>query len=147
MQSKEYFETANRSQTYLGRVILLTLLLMFGAVLQTAACGHKMRISRNDSGKEITVSRGNLIELSLESQGATGYLWKFERIDPEYVDFVREETTSKSVPGRTGGPVIHIWTLLVKKEGLTEIRMSYYRPWEGKSTAVDTFMVRLRILP
>ena len=114
---------------------------------QTAAGNHMMRIKRNDNGKEITVSRGNLVEVSLESQGATGYLWRFDGIDADFIDVVREETAIESAPGLTGGPVIHTWTLLIKKEGATEIRMSYYRPWEGKDKAADTFTVRLRILP
>jgi predicted secreted protein len=106
-----------------------------------------MRISRNDNGTEITVSRGNLVVLSLASQGATGYLWGFDRIDPDYIDVVEEKSMRESAPGLTGGAVIHTWTLRMKKAGSTELHMSYYRPWEGKDTAADAFQVRIRIIP
>ena len=108
---------------------------------------NSMQLSKDDNGREISVARGVSIRLCLESQGATGYLWIFEGRDPEYLEIVSEETLNRAGPGSTGGSVMHIWTLLPKKEGATQIRMNYYRPWEGKDKSADTFAVRLKILP
>jgi predicted secreted protein len=147
MQSKEYSKTAKRLPRCLCRVIIPILLLLVTVFLLAVAGNQTMRITKNDNGREIDVSRGNLIEVSLDSQGTTGYLWTFESIDPDYIEVMREESAVASAPGLTGGAVIHTWLLRLKKEGLTEIRMSYKRPWEGKDKAADTFTVRLRILP
>jgi predicted secreted protein len=148
MQSKEYSETSKRLQKCF-RWAIFPILFLLVAVFPLMVAGNQntMRITKNDNGREINVSRGNLIEVSLESQGATGYLWTFERIDPDYIEVVREESSVASAPGLTGGAVIHTWKLRFKKDGLTEIRMSNKRSWEGKDKAADTFTVRLRILP
>ena len=147
MQCRELCESATKPGTYLVRGLFLILFLAVAVFPQTAAANHKMHISRNDNGTEITVSRDDLVDLSLASQGATGYLWRFDRIDPDYIDLVGDKTARESAPGVTGAPVIHTWTLRMKKAGSTEVRMSYCRPWEGNDQAAETFTVRIRIIP
>ena len=146
MHCRELCESSTRPLTYLVRGLFLIVFLAVAVFPQTAAANHTMHISRNDNGTEITVSRGGLVELSLAARGATGYLWRFDRIDPDYIDVVGEKTASAPAKGITGAPVIHTWTLRMKKAGSTELRMSYYRPWEGKDQAADTFTVRISIV-
>lgn len=111
--------------------------------------GETMRMTNNDNGKEITVSIGDTVELSLTSHGATGYLWQFTFLDPEYIELLSEETVvapSKApleTPAvkKTGEPTTHLWKLKLKKEGRTELRMAYFRPWEDAGKAADNFKV------
>ena len=35
------------------------------------------------------------------------------------------------------------WTLLAKKAGRTELRLIHYRPWEGKASALETFVLKV----
>lgn len=147
MHCRELCESSTRPRTYLVRGLFLTVFLAVTVFPQTAAANHTMHISKNDNGTEITVSRDDLVDLSLEAQGATGYLWRFDRIDRDYIDVVGEKTARGSAPGLTGAPVIHTWTLRMKKAGSTELLMSCYRPWEGKDHAADSFSVRIRIIP
>jgi len=144
--NKVFFNVVIKLWSSFGKGMILVWLTLFMIYLPPAKANQKMLISRNDNGREITLTSGDLVEISLESRGATGYLWSFTGLDPEYLEIVKEETTSESEDTVTGGPVTHIWTLRTRKNGLTEIRMSYTRPWEEKKAAADVFAIRLRIL-
>jgi predicted secreted protein len=129
------------------KVILLIGMVMLLSLASQACSGQKMVILIKDNGREITVRNNDSFELQLESHGGTGYIWGFEVLIPDYFEVLKEETKSESGRGMTGGPVTHIWTIRAKKPGTTEMRMSLYRPWEGKDKAVERFTVKLRILP
>ena len=40
---------------------------------------------------------------------------------------------------------MQVWRFKAEKPGATEIKMVYYRPWEGVGKAVDHFRVKLYI--
>jgi predicted secreted protein len=127
-------------------IILIWTAILLSSASQT--CGEqKMVISIKDNGTEITVRNNDIFEVELESHGATGFIWGFEGLNPEYLEVLKEETKNESATGMTGGNVVHIWTIRAKNPGTTEINMHYYRPWEGKEKAADSFIVKLRILP
>jgi len=140
-----FFEVVMKLWSFFGKGMILIWVLICMICLPPAQANNKMRISWNDNGREITLKRGDLVEILLESRGASGYLWSFTGLDPEYIEIVREETASDFEETVTGGPVTHIWTLRTRKSGLTEIQMSYTRPWEERKAAADVFAVRLRI--
>ncbi len=147
MQHYQCFEKTKRRYTCLGIVIFLSSLSIGLALTQMAFGNQHIRISKYDNGKEITLPRGSIVEVSLESQGATGYAWTFTKLDSSYVEILREKITGKANDGMTGGPVGHTWFLRLIKEGQTDIRMAYSRPWEGKDKSMGTFTINFRILP
>lgn len=129
------------------KIILLIGMAVFLSLASQTCGGHEMVIAKKDNGREITLRNNDIFELRLEAHGGTGYIWDFEVLNPEYLEVLKEETKSESGPGMTGGPVIHIWTIRVKKPGTNEMSMALYRPWEGKDKAADRFTVKFRILP
>jgi predicted secreted protein len=44
-----------------------------------------------------------------------------------------------------GAPVMGVWLMKAKNKGSTEIKMDYYRIWEGKDKATEHFSVKLLI--
>jgi len=101
-------------------------------------------IKKQDDGKEIKVKRGDVIQIELEGMGSTGYKWYLDTIDIERVEFMTEETKALK-EGVMGAPVLDIWRLRALKEGDTDIKMDYYREWEGIERAIDHFLIRLNI--
>jgi predicted secreted protein len=101
-------------------------------------------LQKQDSGKEITIKAGQGIQIQLEGLGGTGYWWYVENLDARRMELLSEKTKSVS-DGRVGGPVLGLWTFRAKEPGTVEIKMDYYRTWEGSAKAIDHFQVRIKI--
>lgn len=99
-----------------------------------------------DSGKEITVRAGDVIRIELQQAGATGYLWDPHDLDTEHFEVVCVETRAAVTPEITGAPVVKIWSIKGLKEGKSEMRFFYYRPWKDIKNALDQFVLKVRIL-
>ncbi|MGA2956436.1 MAG: protease inhibitor I42 family protein [Thermodesulfobacteriota bacterium] len=101
-------------------------------------------LQKQDSGKEITIKAGQGIQIQLEGLGGTGYWWYVENLDARRMELLSEKTKSVS-DGRVGGPVLGLWTFRAMEPGTVEIKMDYYRIWEGSAKAIDHFQVRIKV--
>ncbi len=101
-------------------------------------------LQKQDSGKEITIKAGQGIQIQLEGLGGTGYWWYVENLDARRMELLSEKTKSVS-DGRVGGPVLGLWTFRAMEPGTVEIKMDYYRIWEGSAKALDHFQVRIKV--
>jgi predicted secreted protein len=101
-------------------------------------------LSEKDSGREIIVQAGDLLEIRLEGTGGTGYSWHLNTLDDQYL-ILSDAETSEASEGKTGGPVMNIWRLKTLSTGTTEIRIDYYREWEGIQSAIKHFSLTLSI--
>jgi predicted secreted protein len=106
--------------------------------------GKTVVLSKQDSGKQIDVKTGEVVQVELEAIGTAGYQWFVESLDQEILRLVSEETKVLH-PGRLGAPMLMVWKFEVLKEGSTEIKMNHYRSWEGKEHSTDHFLVRINI--
>lgn len=133
------------------RVIFLICLL--GVFLPATFCGGDdnetgykdlMTITKGDNGKEITLHEGERFRIELEELGAAGYIWYFDNLDEEQLELISKSTRAIS-DGKVGAPVMGVWFMKAKNKGRTEIKMDYYRIWEGKDKATEHFSVKLLI--
>ena len=106
--------------------------------------GKTVVLNKQDSGKQIDVKIGEVVQVELEAMGTAGYRWFVENLDQEILRLISEETKVLH-PGRLGAPVLMVWKFQVINEGTTEIRMNHYRSWEGKAHSTDHFEVRIKI--
>ena len=106
--------------------------------------GETVVLSKQDSGKQIDVKIGEVVQVELEAMGTAGYQWFVESLDQEILRLVSEETEVLH-PGRLGAPVLMVWKFEVLKEGTTEIKMNHYRSWEGKAHSTDHFDVKIKV--
>jgi predicted secreted protein len=108
------------------------------------ADGETVVLSKQDSGKQIDVKIGEVVQVELEAMGTAGYQWFVESLDQDILRLVSEETKILH-PGRLGAPMLMVWRFEMIKEGTTEIKMNHYRSWEGKEHSTDHFSVRINI--
>lgn len=102
---------------------------------------------KQDNGKEITISVGEIIQIELERYGSTGYEWYLDSSYEQYFKLIREDTEEISHNKYVvGAPVKRKWQLKAVKKGEAEISIYLYRDWEGKDKAIDLFRIRLKIL-
>jgi predicted secreted protein len=107
--------------------------------------GKMTIITRENSGKEIRVSVGDIIQVELSGLGSAGYGWYLEQLDRTFLELLSEETKKVTGESRIGAPVKGLWRFKAIKEGQTEIRMLHYRIWEGKGKATDYFHIKVHI--
>jgi predicted secreted protein len=101
-------------------------------------------LQKQDTGKEISLKTGQIIQVQLAGIAGTGYWWYVQGPDARHLELVSEKTRAAS-DRRVGGPVLGIWTFRTKDPGITEIKMDYYRKWEGVGKAIEKFRVRVTI--
>lgn len=125
---------------------LLVCLGLLWAVNSQNPKSHMVMVTKAHSGKEITVKLGDVIRIELPEQGGTGFLWQFEGLDKQFFDLIKVETDKMNKEeGLTGEPLVKRWHLKTKKVGTTVVRLYYFRPWEHKGKAADTFVLPVRI--
>jgi predicted secreted protein len=107
---------------------------------------EKIIVQKEQSGQAITVKAGDLIEIELPELGSAGYSWYIDNLDSQYLEFISEETRKVSEEGKIGAPVMHLWCLRAKTVGQTEIKMEYYRKWEGVKKSTDHFSIEIKII-
>jgi predicted secreted protein len=103
-------------------------------------------VPKEQNGQEITVKTGNLIQIELAEIGSAGYSWYIDNLNSQYLELVSEETRGISEEGKIGAPVMHVWRFKAKKVGQTEIKMDYYRKWEGVKKSTDHFFIKINVV-
>lgn len=103
-------------------------------------------LRRPDGGKDFTVQVGAVIQVELEEQGVTGYLWQLDALDQRLLDLDRMDSELSQGNARMGAPPLRkIWRLKAKHKGKTRLEFSYCKPWEGKDASLDRFVVQISI--
>ena len=104
-----------------------------------------MLLGKEDSGTTNEIAVGDLLQIELEGNPSTGFMWHFQELDEEYFELVKGET-EKISKRMLGAPVLGRWRLRAKKCGETTVKMAYYRQWEGVDKVVDwvSFTIRIR---
>ncbi len=102
------------------------------------------RLTRNAKNKIVTVEKGGLLALKLESNPTTGYRWQATVVGGE-TDGVVNAGSSFIMPraeeARVGSPGTEIIMLTAQKTGTHEVLMEYKRPWEKNSLDSFSFTV------
>ena len=130
----------------LGMVLMIILMIPFWGHRGGLAMENEPAVilQKQDSGKEVRIKAGQAFQVHLEGMGGTGYWWYVQPPDSRHMELLSEKTKAQS-GGRVGGPVLGVWTFRAKEPGTTEIKMDYYRNWEGVERAAERFRVKITV--
>jgi inhibitor of cysteine peptidase len=123
---------------------LLLAWLLLSPLAVMASDPATLTLTKAQHGREIALKVGSILTIELPGPGGTGYLWVEQATGAPYLKLM-DQTTRPDKEGRAGGPVIQVWRFKAEKPGTTEIKMAYYRPWEGVGKAADHFFIKLHI--
>ena len=129
------------------RIPRISWLLLTGLILSPSplrAGDTTITVTKEQVDRQIALKVGNILQIELPGRGGTGYSWLAEATGAPYLKPL-DQATRQLKEGLPGGPVRQIWRFKAEKPGVTEIRLAYYRPWEGVKTAKDHFRLKLRI--
>ncbi len=129
------------------RTLILPLVLLL-IVDTPLACGEEtIAVNKTLNGREIKVRTGGTIRVELEQLGAAGYTWEPQNLDKEYFEILSVKTSNpEEKKDIVGASVLKTWDVKAIKSGKSRLKFLYYRPWEGEESAVDTFVLNVRIL-
>jgi predicted secreted protein len=122
---------------------LLLILLMFSTSALMAA-EATVTVTKEQGGREIALKVGNILQIELPGRGGTGYSWSVVATGAPYLKLL-SQATQKVGERRLGSPVMQVWRFQAEQPGAVEVKMSYYRPWEGVGKATEHFRIKLRI--
>jgi predicted secreted protein len=107
--------------------IPILILLVF---ISLAACGGKApALIISDPQQPIIVDTGKEFTIILESNPTTGYHWEIVgELDPNMVEFLKNDYTSTSDPNLVGGGGVEVWTFKAVNAGETQVTLGYYPP-------------------
>ena len=106
-----------------------------------AACtggSNNVNVDSSYSGKQVELSVGQSLVVTLESNATTGYSWALAQNSDGSVlsktgnKYIAPQTTLVGAPGKEE------WTFKALKKGTSTISMGYSRPWES-TPPVQTF--------
>jgi inhibitor of cysteine peptidase len=121
---------------------LLLLLVAFALSLPNRAIAGMSTVTEADNGRELTLSRGDTLEVSLPATSGTGYTWQAVPIADPLAKPVGEMKfrTDHAIPGASGNQVFRY---LLDASGTGTIEMHYLRPWEKDTPPAKVFKLLL----
>ncbi len=112
---------------------------------QGKGAGRTIIVRKEQSGLELRVRPGEMIRVELQTQGGTGYAWYPDHLNSDHLELLSKETIQESQRDKIGAPVTSVWLFRARKEGSSEIKLNYFRNWEGKDASSDHFIVKVHI--
>ena len=108
-----------------------------------------------DNGSSLSLRQGETLKVVLSGNAGTGYGWDLERHDPSRIEPLGMESRQAPGPplpdGRSlplaGGPQQISFLFRMLRPGRSTLQLRYWRPWEGASSIIERFRLRVVIVP
>ena len=100
-------------------------------------------VTEADNGREFTLSRGDIVEVSLAATSGTGYTWQAVPIADALVRQVGDmkfRVADSQMPGASGHQVFRF---SVEESGTGSLEFRYVRPWEKDTPPAKVFKILL----
>jgi predicted secreted protein len=102
-------------------------------------------VTKNDNGKEISVPQGGVVQINMQYPAGTGYSWEIADLDKSRLEVLDVSTKPLKEGQIMGGPILQTWRIKAIAKGGTQLKMYYYRSWEGLGKAADEFEITIRV--
>jgi inhibitor of cysteine peptidase len=110
-----------------------------GSSASLSGSGNDVNVDSSYSGKQVELSVGQTLVVTLASNVTTGYSWSLTGISDESVlqksgnEYIAPTTNLVGAGGQD------VWTFKALKKGTSTISMGYSRPWETDTPPIETF--------
>ena len=90
--------------------------------------------------KEVEITKGNTLVVTLLSNGTTGFSWdeNAQIADTGIIKQLKHENVAADT-NTLGAPGAERWTFEAVNTGMSTVHLEYSRPWEGGEKGVWTF--------
>lgn len=117
------------------RKIWQILLVTIVAAVALSACGNGTVVAGEDmSGSEVSVKKGENVEVKLTGNASTGYSWVVQDLD-ETILKSNGDPTYKADSDLTGSGGTYTYSFKALETGTTTLKMAYLRTFENNPPA------------
>jgi inhibitor of cysteine peptidase len=102
-------------------------------------------IRLDPAGGQVSTHPGDTLELTLEANPSTGYIWEVRPLDPALLKLAGEPETKSGSGQPVGAPVTQTFRFQVLAAGQADLTLVYHRPWEKGVAPEKTFSARVTI--
>ena len=103
-----------------------------------------VKLTEADSGKTIEMKIGDCLNIVLEGNPTTGYIWEeSSRTAPYLKQYKRQDFIPQSRLIGAGGKCTFHYKAAAK--GTKELKLVYHRPWEKKVPPLKVFNVKVKV--
>jgi len=120
--------------------LILVFVILAGAVVACAREGKNINLDLSGSGRQVEMSVGDSLIVTLPSDPGTGYSWSSWVSD----EIILEQSEHEYI-GRLGAGGKEIWTFKALTEGTCTIEIEYRPPQEEDATPAQTFALTVNI--
>lgn len=123
---------------------LFTILLAAIFISQASLASTIITFGKEANGRRSSIAKGQRFRIQLPSNPTTGYDWHTDQLNFKYYKFVNSgfnRLTSKLI----GAPGKKWFEFKTVKTGNCSLSLLYYRSWEGKRKAIESYKIYLNI--
>ena len=107
----------------------------------------RLHLDRSDSGKSFDLAKGDSLEITLEGNPTTGYLWVLffgnDSVLKSAGDYAFKQDMAPAGSVGVGGTFIFKFQAISK--GTAHLEFGYQRPWEKHIPPMEAFQVEVRV--
>ena len=129
------------TKTSIAGGVLIILLTLIG-ILMTYTPGER-QLTEADNGSTVELTRGQVLNITMEANPTTGYTWDVIEAPDEQVMRQVGEIAFTPESDAIGAGGVQIIRFEVINEGRTSLTLVYHRPWETDVEPLKTFSVQV----
>ena len=128
--------------------VLAAAVLGLSVAMVLAGCATKsaarLELTKKDSGSTQTLSVGQELRITLDSNPTTGYQWAVDgEVPPQLEQAGVPKYAARS--GALGAGGTEVWTFSTVSSGEGPLELKYWRSFEPSATPAETFHVTVRV--
>ena len=104
-----------------------------------------LAINEASNGQTVELSTGQVMELRLAENPATGFRWHVSSPGDPACHIVSDAYEQPPSPGKPGAGGTHVWQVQAVRPGLCNLGLSYARSWDTGATSARSFSVQIRV--
>jgi inhibitor of cysteine peptidase len=120
----------------------LLLLLVFGGSRMVSAATRV--VTDADKGATIQINTGDTLDVDLNSNPSTGYMWYVHPQSTSLLKLVGQSQTQAAQPG-LGRPIVQEFRFQATRKGDGVLLLHYIRSWEKPSADEEQFSIHVTI--
>ena len=122
----------------LSAILLVVCLLSFSELYASGA-QKVIAVSEQEQGSTITLARGAVLEVRLDSAPGTGYRWDRAAQEPSPLRLIETRYIPLADDKRIGGQQTQLFRFEAARAGEVVLKLQYRRPWERDTPPVKTW--------
>jgi inhibitor of cysteine peptidase len=105
---------------------------------------NQLTLTQEQNGQTVKTRSGNTFIIQLPENPTTGYRWSLLLADSSIVELVSDEVFHGSSTIGSGGQ--RRLTFRAKNIGSTQLKLSLFRPWEGRLSSSEEYHITLVVI-